>query len=84
MITWNERHTGNVWDAYAGPVHMEVRLLQATGKYFWGVRSNEVWLEDELTYIAATLSALRYARAELDSIIEQCQDAKREIGEMGL
>jgi len=91
MITWNERRTGNVWDAwdaYAGPVHMEVSLMHPhthpAGQYYWGVRSNEVWLEDELTFDAATKAALRYALAELDCIIEQCQDAKREIEEMGL
>jgi len=89
MITWNERKTGNHWDAYAGPVHMEIFLLSGLGargtqQHSFGVWVNDCWLRDELTFGAAKEAALRYALAELDCIIEQCQDAKYEIGRMGL
>jgi len=84
MITWNERRTGNVWDAYAGPVHMELWLYTRAGHSVWGIVVEKAQLNDELTFDAAKESALRYALAELDCIIEQCQDAKREIEEMGL
>ena len=84
MITWNEHKAGKRWDAYAGPVHIEVYLTRHRGKHYWSSQANDCWLEDQLTFDAAKEAALRYALAELDSIIEQCQDAKREIEEMGL